>query len=79
MRGLLLEMNGYRADIFEFTSSRNTDKNVMIRARKTGPADKSSIIAEYDKMRDEFRVAPELEKYIGYRNNGVLKELRNAS
>lgn len=32
-----LSMNGFKADVFESTSSRNTDKNLMIRAKKGKP------------------------------------------
>lgn len=64
LRALLLELGGYRADIFEFTSSRNTDKNIMIRGRKMGPSNTTSLKEEYKKIRDEFKVTPQLEKYI---------------
>lgn len=36
LRCLLLEQNGYRADIFEFVSTEHTAKNLMIRAVYTG-------------------------------------------
>ena len=37
LRALLLENSGYRVDIFDFVSSRYTDKNTMVRAVKSCP------------------------------------------
>ncbi len=67
LRALLIEMEGYSVDIFEFVSSRYTDKNIMMRARKGGVCDRESSHSEYEKIRDEFKVRPALEVYL----NGV--------
>jgi hypothetical protein len=34
LRAMLLEMQGYQVDILEFASTRHTDKNIMLRAKK---------------------------------------------
>ena len=66
LRALLLEMGGYKADIFEFTSSRYTDKNIMIRARKGNSIHSLIVKEEYQKIRDELKVSPALETYINF-------------
>jgi hypothetical protein len=65
LRALLLEMQGYNVDILEFTSSRHTDKNTMIRARKGHNGDLAALRIEYVRMRDAFRIVPSLEQYLG--------------
>jgi|TARA_B100000315_G_scaffold253753_1_gene293241 hypothetical protein len=69
LRALLLEMRGYRVDIFEFVSSRYTDKNVMLRARKGNTKDISKLREEYVLLRSAFHVIPSLEKYLDGRDN----------
>jgi hypothetical protein len=34
LRAMLLEMQGYQVYILEFASTRHTDKNIMLRAKK---------------------------------------------
>ncbi|MCP4133059.1 MAG: methyltransferase [bacterium] len=64
LRALLLEMMGYRVDIFEFVSSRYTDKNIMIRARKGNSGNREELLEEYKRISVEFKVKPELENYL---------------
>jgi hypothetical protein len=64
LRALLLEIHGYRADILEFVSSRHTDKNIMLRARKNHIRDSGQLWDEYTRMRDAFHVKPLLEEYL---------------
>ncbi len=64
LRALLMEMEGYETEILEFTSSRFTDKNVMIRARRGQGADADILKEEYRRIRSEFKVAPALERYL---------------
>jgi hypothetical protein len=64
MRVLLMESFGYKADIIEFVSSRHTDKNVMIRAKKSNQKQLDLILSEYDKIRKDFNVQPALENYL---------------
>lgn len=70
LRALLLEMNGYNADIIEFVSSRYTDKNIMLRAFRGNSPSPDTLSEEYRKIRDEFRVIPELESYLRAMGNG---------
>lgn len=65
LRGLLLEMIGYKVSIFEFVSSRYTDKNIMLRAKKSSLGKIQHLEEEYQKIKSEFMVTPELEKYLG--------------
>ncbi len=64
MRALLLEMESYKTNIFEFVSSRYTEKNIMIRASKAGFKKEYDIWKEYKKLASEFNITPELENYI---------------
>ena len=64
MRAKLMEMHGYRADIFDFTSSRNTDKNMMIRARKGPSRSSEALWDEYRFLREGFGIRPELERLL---------------
>lgn len=64
LRALILEMKGYKADIFEFVSSRYTDKNVMIRAKIGQRSSQGDLQEEYNKISEEFKVKPVLENYI---------------
>lgn len=64
MRAHLLEMSGYKVDIFDFTSSRNTDKNVMIRARKGNFKSNPQIQDEYRSLFRGFNIKPELEGFL---------------
>ena len=64
LRALLLEMRGYKVDILEFASSRYTDKNIMMRARKNSGNNIEELRNEYARMRNAFHVTPPLEEYL---------------
>ncbi len=64
LRALLLETVGYKSAIFEFVSSRYTDKNIMLRAKKSSLGRIEEIKSEYEKIKNEFCVSPELETYL---------------
>jgi hypothetical protein len=64
LRALLLEMQGYKVDILEFASSRYTDKNIMIRARKSSGHNIEELKNEYARIRNAFHVMPLLEQYL---------------
>jgi SAM-dependent methyltransferase len=75
MRGLLLEALGYRVDIFDFVSTSETPKNMILRAKKN-KAKKVVIedsLLEYKKLSDFFHIRPKLEEYIEEK----LKKLEN--
>lgn len=69
LRALLLEMRGYKVDILEFASSRYTDKNIMLRARKGQVKNKNELEGEYVRMCDAFHVTPPLDKYLQVKRN----------
>jgi len=71
MRTLLMEMSGYSADVIEFVSSRYTNKNAMIRARKGTPKLKTLAKSEYEELSNEFRIRPKLENYL-IESNSVM-------
>lgn len=64
MRSLLLEMQGYDTTVIDFVSTRATDKNTMIRARKSQTAFIDPLIEEYLSLRHTFQIAPALESYL---------------
>ena len=64
LRALLLEQNEYKVDIFDFVSSRYTDKNSMIRAKRTGFKKQFDAEAEYASLSGEFKMKPYLEELL---------------
>jgi hypothetical protein len=74
LRALLLEMNAYKTDIIEFISSRYTDKNIMIRARKSNAGNMTNSRLEYEHISKEFKVAPMLEAYLDETPQENLRE-----
>ncbi len=64
LRALLLESNDYMVDIFEFVSSKYTDKNIMIRGKKGSNNKSLAAKKEYEKLSLQFNIKPELESYL---------------
>jgi hypothetical protein len=64
LRALLMETEGYKTDLFEFVSSRYTDKNIMLRAKKGGHSKSAEARHEYECLANLFHAQPELEDYI---------------
>ncbi len=64
LRVLLMESEGYKTDVIEFVSSRYTDKNIMIRAKKSQKLHIGLVKSEYEKIRKDFHVKPALENYL---------------
>ena len=64
MRAHLIALSGYRVDVFEFISSKHTDKNIMIRARKTGSTGRGDLASEYAALRRGFNLEPTLARLI---------------
>ncbi|WP_321368449.1 SAM-dependent methyltransferase [uncultured Draconibacterium sp.] len=64
LRALLLEQNEYKVDIFDFVSSRFTDKNSMIRAKRTEFKKQIDAEAEYINLSSEFKMKPYLEDLL---------------
>ena len=64
MRALLLEQKGYKVGIFDFVSSRYTEKNTMIRAKRTEFKKQLDLSEAYDQLHQEFGMKPYLETLI---------------
>lgn len=66
MRSLILEYCGFDTDIFEFSSSRHTDKNVMMRAVKIPASDKrkNAALGEYRRLKNLFNMEPKLIEFM---------------
>lgn len=63
LRTLLLEANGYKVSVIEYTSPLDTPKNIMLKAIKA--ADKNDkALEEYYKLKDQFKVYPTLETLL---------------
>lgn len=63
MRALFLEALGYKVSIVEYISPLETPKNLMLRAEKTGTANKKAM-EEYQKLKDQLNIFPTMEKLI---------------
>ena len=64
LRGLLLESKNYKVDIFDFVSSRYTEKNTMVRASLLGYKRQYNAYEEYLKLSNEFKMKPYLEELL---------------
>ena len=64
LRAMLLEMQGYQVDIIEFASSRYTDKNIMLRAKKGQINNIDKLRDQYRTLQDTFNIYPTLEAYL---------------
>jgi len=66
MRSLILESRGFDTDIFEFSSSKHTEKNVMLRAVRKPLTDKRKITAvdDYGKLKSLFNLEPKLMEFL---------------
>jgi len=64
LRAMLLEMQGYQVDIIEFASSRYTDKNIMLRAKKGQTRNIEKLSEQYRTLQETFNIYPTLEGYL---------------
>ena len=67
LRAKLLEYSGYKADICEFIDFENSPKNLLIRARRTGNADRlryTKIKEQILSIKKEFGITVTLEKLL---------------
>ena len=67
MRSLLLESKGYKVDVFDYVSTSETPKNVMVRAMRIGEVSQrkaEQALKEYDSLESLFHTAPQLKHYI---------------
>lgn len=66
MRALLLEMQGYEVDIIELVSSRATDKNTLVRARRRNLPASPEHAETLAALTASFGTAPALARYLGH-------------
>ncbi|MBT3233234.1 MAG: SAM-dependent methyltransferase [Calditrichaeota bacterium] len=79
IRALLVEMQGYKVDMIDFVSSRATDKNVMLRARKGQTVHFERLAEEYFDLHQTFSVVPALEEYLSQSETTRILPWRIAS
>lgn len=73
MRGLFLESCGYDTDIFEFSSSKHTDKNVMLRAVQIPLTEERKARArmDYNYLKNFFHIEPKLRDFQEQAEDGI--------
>ena len=64
LRASLLRQVGYRVDAVEFVSDEHTNRNLMLRAVRTGARSSREDVADYDQLVGEWGVAPALATRI---------------
>jgi len=64
LRAHLLRLSGYRAEVIQFVSPEHTDKNLMIRAVRSGTPGGREAQREYDELKRFFGVTPYLESLL---------------
>jgi hypothetical protein len=64
LRASLLRIVGYRVDTVEFVSDQHTNRNLMIRAVRTGAVPTDLDLDEYDALVAEWHVRPALAERI---------------
>jgi len=67
MRASLLRTVGYRVDAVEFVSDEHTQRNLLLRAVRTGAAPSASDIDDYDALVSQWQVVPALSTRIAGR------------
>jgi len=60
VRGALMRVLGYRVDAVEFVSDEHTNRNLMLRAVRTGAPPSSSDLAELDALVSDWQIEPAL-------------------
>ena len=63
LRTLLLEANGYKVAVTEYTSPLDTPKNIMLKAIKVSDRNEKAL-EEYYKLKEQFKVYPTLEMLL---------------
>jgi Methyltransferase domain len=64
-RATLLRIVGYRVDTVEFVSDEHTNRNLMLRAVRTGAPPAQADLVHYDELVAEWHVTPALATRIG--------------
>jgi hypothetical protein len=64
VRAALMRVVGYRVDAVEFVSDEHTNRNLMLRAVRTGAAASAADLAELDALVADWQVEPALAQRI---------------
>ena len=64
VRAALMRLVGYRVDAVEFVSDEHTNRNLMLRAVRTGAAASAADLAELDALVADWQVEPALAQRI---------------
>jgi hypothetical protein len=64
LRARILRILGYRTEVIQFVSREHTDKNLMIRAVRSGAPSTPSLVSEYRELKAFFQVTPFLERLL---------------
>jgi hypothetical protein len=64
VRAALMRIVGYRVDAVEFVSDEHTNRNLMLRAVRTGAAASAADLAELDALVADWQVEPALAQRI---------------
>ena len=67
VRASLLRIVGYRVDTVEFVSDEHTNRNLLLRAVRTGAAASRSDLDDYDRLVSDWHVVPALSTRIADR------------
>lgn len=63
LRTLLLEANGYKVSVIEYTSPLDTPKNIMLKAVKVSDKNEKAM-EKYYALKEQFKVNPTLEALL---------------
>ena len=63
LRTLLLEANGYKVSVIEYTSPLDTPKNIMLKAVKVSDKNEKAM-KKYYELKNQFKVNPTLEALL---------------
>ena len=64
IRAELLRCVGYRVDVIEYVSDEHTNRNLMIRAIRTGAPPRRRDVDEYDALIADWGIEPRLAHLI---------------
>jgi SAM-dependent methyltransferase len=64
IRAELVRIAGYRVDVIEYVSDEHTNRNLMIRAIRTGAPPRRQDIESYDAMVEQWQVQPRLAELL---------------
>ena len=67
IRAQLIRIVGYRVDVIEYVSDEHTNRNLMIRAIRTGAPPRKQDLDTYDVMIEQWQIRPRLGELLNDR------------